>query len=179
MRTQRFRTACEQGLNRVLDGLIEAVLRRDLVDQAPAERGRRVDILRRHDQPARAAPADQPRQQCGMDHRRDPDLDLGHAEMGVVRGNPEIAGSGNFEAAAETPARQPGDHGSRKLAHSFAEIAQPRDEGFCRSGIELRHFLDVGAANHALFTLSGQDDDANARIAGQFLETLADAIGNG
>ena len=130
---------------------------RDHVDQAPGERGRRVDIFRRHDQPAGAAPADQPRQQRGVDHRGDADTDLRHAEFGVMRGNPEIAGGGDFESAAEAPAGQPRDHGRRKLAHGLAEVAQPRDEGFRGFLVEFRHLLDVGAADHALLALAGED----------------------
>src|SRR6266480_2713660 len=39
-----------------------------------------------------------------MDHRGNPDLHLRHAEPRVMRGNPEIASGGEFEAAAEAPA---------------------------------------------------------------------------
>ena len=88
--------------------------RRDHIDQPPGQRGRRVDIFRRHHQPAGTAPADQPRQQRGMDHRGNADADLGHAEFGVMRGDPEIAGGGDFQAAAEAPAGQPRDHGRRE-----------------------------------------------------------------
>ena len=179
LRPQRLGSAFEQRLDRVLDRVIETTGRRDLVDQAPGQRRRRVDVFRRHHQPARAAPADQPRQQRRVDHRGDADLDLGHAEMGVMRGDPEIAGGGNFQPAAKAPAGQPRDHGRRKFAHGFAEVAQPRDEGFRGFLVELGHFLDVGAADHALLALAGQDHRADGPIGGEFLKALAHAVGDG
>src|SRR3954470_16870813 len=112
-----------------------------------------------------------------MDHRGDTDLDLGHAEMGVMRCNPEIAGGGNFEAAAEAPARQTRDHRLRKLAHGFAEVTQPGNEGLRGCPVELCHFLDVGTADHALLALAGQDHDANGPVSSQFLKTLAYTVG--
>ena len=114
----------------MLDRGIESALLRDHVDQAPGERGGCVDILCRHDKPAGAAPADQPRQQSGVDHRGDTDTYLRHAEFGVMGGNAEIAGGGDFEATAQAPSGQPRDHGCRKAAHGLAEVAQPCDEGF-------------------------------------------------
>ena len=99
--------------------------------------------------------------------------------MGVMRGNPEIAGGGDFEAAAEAPAGQPRDHGRRKWAHGFAEVAQPGDEGFRGMLVELGHFLDVGAADHALLALAGQDHRADVPIGSEFLKTLAHAVGDG
>jgi hypothetical protein len=121
----------------------------------------------------------QPRQQGGVDHRGDADAHLRHAELGVVGGNAEIAGGGDFEAPAEAPAGEPRDHGRRKVAHGLAEVAQPRDEGFCGFLVELRHLLDVGAADHALLALSGEDDRANALVGGELLKPFAHAIGDG
>ena len=77
--------------------------------------------------------------------------------MGVVRGNPEVAGCGEFEPAAEAPAWHPRDDGRRERAHGLAEIAQAGDEFLRRGLIELRHLLDVGAADHALLALAGDD----------------------
>ena len=64
-----------------------------------------------------------------MDDGGDADPDLGHAEFGVMRGYPEVAGSGDFEPAAEAPAGQARDHWRRKRAHGLAEVAQAGDEG--------------------------------------------------
>ena len=163
----------------MLDRGIEPAFFRDHVDQAPGQGGRRVDILRRHHQPAGAAPADQPRQQRGVDHRGDADTHLRHAEFGIMGGNPEIAGGGDFEAAAEAPAGKPRDHGCRKVSHGLAEVAQPGDEGFRGFLVEFCHLLDVGAADHALFALAGEDHRANAAVAGEFLKSLAHAVGDG
>src|ERR1700722_6580367 len=68
LRAQGFRRAFEQGGDGMLDRGIESIRLRHHIDQAPGKRGGGVDILRRHDQPAGTAPADQPQQQRGMDH---------------------------------------------------------------------------------------------------------------
>ena len=114
-----------------------------------------------------------------MDHRGDADTHLRHAEFGVMGGNPEIAGGGDFEAAAEAPAGKPRDHRRRKMPHGLAEVAQPRDEGFRGFLVEFRHLLDVGAADHALFALAGEDHRANVLVAGELLEPFADPVGDG
>jgi hypothetical protein len=61
------------------------------------------------------------------------------------------------------------------LAHGFAEIAEPRDEGFGGFLVELCHLLDVGAADHAFLALTGQDHRANGPIGGEFLKAFAHA----
>ena len=48
-----------------------------------------------------------------------------------------------------------------------------------RGLIEFRHFLDVGAADHALFALAGDDEDTNLRVARKRLEPFANAIDGG
>ena len=107
------------------------------------------------------------------------DPDLGHAEFGIMRGDPEIAGGGNFETAAETPARHPRDHRSRKGPHGFAEIAQAGDELLGGGLIEPGHFLDVGAADHALFALARQHEHANMPFGRERLQSLANAVDDG
>ena len=114
-----------------------------------------------------------------MDHRGDADADLRHAEFGVMGRNPEIAGGGDFEAAAEAPAGKPRDHGRGKVAHRLTEVAQPRDEGFRGFLVEFCHFLDVGAADHAFFALAGKDDRADGLVARELFESFAHAIGDG
>ena len=169
LRTQRFRTAFEQGFNRALDRCIEAAVRGDHVDQPPGKGCRCVDILGRHHQPASAAPADQPRQQRRVDDRGNADFDLGHPKFCVVRGNPEVAGGCDLEAAAEAPARHPRDHRRRKCTHGLAKIAQACDEFLGGGLIELCHFLDIGAADHALFALPGDDQHANLPVRREHL----------
>ncbi len=114
-----------------------------------------------------------------MDHAGDTDLDLGHAEFGVMRRDPEIAGSRHLEAAAKAPARQPRDHGGREAAHGLAEVAQAGDEGFRGFLVELGHLLDVGAADHAFLALAGQDHRANGRIGGELFKALTHPVGDG
>src|SRR5262249_7392875 len=125
------------------------------------------------------APADQPGQQGSVDHRGNAYAHFGHAESRVSSSDPEIAGCGDFQPATEAPAGQAGDHGSRKPANSLAEIAQAAYELLGGLLIQLRHFLDVGAANHALLALAGEDHGADVAIGGQALEPLTDGVGDG
>src|SRR5258708_18491679 len=96
-----------------------------------------------------------------MDHAGYADPDLGHAEFGVVRGNPEIAASCHFEAAAQAPAKHPRDGGSRKCPYRLAEPAQTLDELFCGTLIELCHFLDICTADNAFLASASEDQHAN------------------
>jgi len=76
----------------------------------------------------------------------------------LTSGMPNLAscaGSGSrrrreFEAATEAPAGHPRDHRLGKRPHRLAEIAQAGNECFRGGLIELGHFLDIGAADHAL-----------------------------
>src|SRR6202048_4946194 len=114
-----------------------------------------------------------------MDDAGYADPDLGHAESGVVRGNPEVAASCHFEAAAEAPAGHPRDGGSRKCPHRFAEVAPTGDELFGGSLIELCHLLDIGAADHALLACAGEDQPANLGVLCEDLQALANGVDNG
>src|SRR5690348_11783097 len=113
-----------------------------------------------------------------MDHRWNSDPDLGHAEFRIVRSNAEIASSGNFEAAAETPSGHPRDHGTGKRPHRLAEIAQAGYELLSRSLVESGHLLDVGTPDHALFALAANDQRANLPVSRKHLETFANALDN-
>ena len=132
LRAQRLGAAFQQRLDGVLHRGIEAAFRRDHVDQAPGERSGRIDIFGRHDQPAGAAPADQPRQQRGMDDRGNADATSGMPKCGVVRGNAEIAGGGEFQPAAEAPAGHPRDNRRRKGARRPRRDRAAGDECFRR-----------------------------------------------
>ena len=114
-----------------------------------------------------------------MDDRGYPDPDLGHAEFGVVGGNTEVAGGGEFEATTKAPARHSRDHRPRKGPHRLTEIAQAGDEFLGRCLIEPNHFLDVGAADHALLALARYHQRANLPIGRKSLEAFADAIDDG
>ena len=171
LRAQRLGAAFEQRLHRVLDRGIEPALRRDHVDQPPGQRRRRVDILRRHHQPAGAAPADQPRQQRGVDHRGDADADFRHAELRIMRGDPEIAGGGDFEAAAEAPA----GHAARSRAPGTG--ARPRRD---RAGALMKASADfwssfaislMSAPPIMLFSLwPASTTTRMSAVAGEFLK---------
>ncbi len=114
-----------------------------------------------------------------MDHAGNADPDFGHAEFGVVRGDPEVAGGGEFEPAAEAPAGHSRDHRRRKHPHRFTEVAQAGDEFFRGGLIELCHLLDIGAADHALFALAGDHQHPNWRFGREPLQPLAEAVYDG
>src|SRR4029079_2940266 len=111
-----------------------------------------------------------------MDHRGNADPDLGHAKFGVVGGNTEVAGGGEFEATATAPARHSRDHPPRKGPHRLAEIAQASDEFLGRCLIEPGHLLNIGAADHALLALARYYQRANLPLGRKSLEAFADAI---
>ena len=96
-----------------------------------------------------------------------------------MRRDPEIAGGGDLEPAAEAPAGQPCNYRGREAAHRLAEVAQAGDEGFGGFLLELGHLLDVGAADHAFFALAGEDHGANAAVGCELLESLAHSVGDG
>src|ERR1700735_1930758 len=102
-----------------------------------------------------------------------------HAEFGVMRRNPEIAGGGKFEPAAEAPAGHPGDDGSRKRPYGLAGIAETRDEFFSRGRIKPDHLLDVGATDHGLFALTGDHQHADLPVSRQRLQSLAYRVERG
>ncbi len=102
----RFSTACGDRRGDSHDGGIEVGLRNNLIDQAPVEGGRGVDIRSGQDQPSGASPTNQSRQQRRMYDRRDAHLHLGHAEPGVLCGDAQIAGGRNFKSSAQAPSLQ-------------------------------------------------------------------------
>src|SRR3954468_8696172 len=65
-----LRTSREQCIEARIDGGIERGRRDHLLDQAPRERGRGIDVLAPQQKLARAAPADQPGQQRRFNDRR-------------------------------------------------------------------------------------------------------------
>ena len=78
-----LRACRKQRIETFVDGGIELVRRDHLLDQPPSQRGRRIDVLAEQEKFARAAPADQPGQQRGLDHGRNADLHFGHPEHRV------------------------------------------------------------------------------------------------
>ena len=111
-----------------------------------------------------------------MDDAGNADLDLGHAEFGVVRGDPEVAGGSELESATKAPAGHPGDHRPRKDAHRLAEITEARDKSLGGDLIEPGHFLDVGAADHALFAVAGDHQHADLPVRRERLQPLAHPV---
>src|ERR1700754_739378 len=114
-----------------------------------------------------------------MDHRGDADLNLRHAEFGVMGRDPEVAGGGGFEAAAEAPAGPPRDHRRRKRPYRLAEIPEAGNECLGRGLIESGHFLDVGAADHALLALPGDHENAKLPFRGEGLQSFANGVDDG
>ncbi|MNT29915.1 hypothetical protein D3C72_1656810 [compost metagenome] len=92
-----------------------------------------------------------------MDHRRDADLDLGHAELGVVGADAQVARQGEFQPAAQAPAGDAGNHRYRKMPDGVAQVTQVRDEALGAGFVQRGHFGDIrtghegavaGAAQH-------------------------------
>jgi len=155
---------------------IEVAIVRHAIDQAPVQRRGGIDGRRGQDQPARAAPADEARQQRRMNHRGDADLDLGHGELRILRGDAQVAGRRHLEPAAEAPAFQPRDHRNRKLSDRLAQVAQAGDEGFGRGLVERRHLPDVGAADEAPLARSAQHQHAEALVRRKPIQAVANAL---
>ena len=87
------------------------VARGDLVDDAVGQRLRRPDRLAGDDHPQRLFRADQARQALGpAGAGQQAELDLGQAHPRRRRGDPEMAGERQLEAAAQRRAVQRRDH---------------------------------------------------------------------
>ena len=78
-------------------------------------------------------------------------------------GDAKVAGGCEFQSAAEAPAGNARDHRCGEIADGLTQIAQPGDKALGRGLVERRHFLDVGATDHALFALA-RDDERMDRI---------------
>src|SRR5579863_1558931 len=122
-------SAGENGVERCRQGGIELVLGDAPFDEPPALGSRRVDHLPREQQPARPAPADELRQQRGLDHRGNPDLDLRHAEFGTYPGDAQIAGGRDLEPCAQRVPLDARDHRDGQTPQAIAGFVEGRDEG--------------------------------------------------
>ena len=119
---------------------LDQVARGNFVDDAVGQRLCRPDRLAADDHPQRLFRADQPRQALGpAGAGQQAELDFGQADPRPRRGDPEMAGERQLEAAAQSRAVQRRDHRLCRrfdLADHLAEARGPR---------RLAEFVDVGA----------------------------------
>jgi len=145
LRTQRFRTAFEQGFNRALDRGIEAALRGDHVDQSQASA-----VAASMFSPSSPASGHGPSRSGAGNNA----AWMTEGIPTLTSGMPNLASCAAIRksqaAATSSPrrgtARHPRDHRRGKRAHGLAEIAQACDEFLGGGLIELCHFLDIGAS---------------------------------
>jgi hypothetical protein len=89
---------------------------------------------------------------------------MAKARGGTRKAN--VAGRRNFQAAAETPSRDPGDDRNGKRSDRIAQLGEARDEKSGRTGFQLRHLADVGAADECLVALAAQNQRMDRCISG-------------
>jgi len=154
----------------VLDRGIELGGRHDALDQPPGGGLGGGEGFPEQQNLACPSPADQHRQEGRLDHRRNAELDLGHAELRGLHRHAQVAGRRNLEAGAEREAVDAGDHRDRQLARRVAAAMHPGDEAPGGRGVERRHLVDVGAADEGPVAGAGQHHAAQRLVAGEIVE---------
>ena len=139
----------------------------DLVHQAEAQRLGGALALAGENHVERRPQADQPRQPLTAARAGDqPELHFGQAELGlgVVGGDPVVAGEGQLQAAAETGAVDRRDdrlgQGLDPAHHLLSLEAQPLRLGL---GGERGELLDVGAGDEGVGLAGDEHDGADRR----------------
>jgi hypothetical protein len=103
----------------------------------------------------------------------DPELDLGLSELGVIRGDDEIAHHGKLAAATEC---KTGNRGDDRLAHTRQPLVVGRIVGAENLDITLvRHFLDIGAGGKGLVR-PGDEDAPHTCIAVESLDCVEELV---
>ena len=101
--------------------------------------------------------------------RREPHARLGKPELGVLRGDREIAGGEDFHAAAQA---QPVDRGD----HRLPQVESMRDAGKARRRLFVvarrRQRLEIGADAERAVARAGDDGHAQLGISGIVVERL-------
>ena len=109
-----------------VDRAVELVRLDSAVDHRPLGGARRVDVLAQHEQLPRARGADLVQQARGRTPgERDAEVDLGHAEDGVARGDPEVAGEREAAATTDRMAVDPRDRHDVAVADRRSRQAEP------------------------------------------------------
>ena len=164
-------------VHRARDRIVEPALGGERVDEAPVMRPVGPDGLPGIDEPGRAAPADQPREQRRLYDGGDADLDLGHAELRRPVRDPEIAGRRDFQPRAQTVARHAPDHRDRREADRAAQIVDRGDERADRLGRKVDHGADVRPADERALARAAQHDDPHVAAFSGFPDSGAQRAG--
>ena len=152
--------------------IVERIGGNEPLHQPPGEGLPGVDGLSGIDEHPRAPPADQVGQQRGVDDRRNADLHFGHPETRPPGGDPEIAGGGDLEAAAEAIAGDAGDDGHGRGAQRRAHRAQAADEGGRRVRVQADHLADVRPADEGAVAGAGERQRAQVGHGGEFRDRV-------
>tara|TARA_A100001037_G_scaffold292407_1_gene307701 strand:+ start:3443 stop:4153 length:711 start_codon:yes stop_codon:yes gene_type:complete len=166
----RGRARCHDGIAGIVHSLIESVGLNHFLDQSPREGLGGVNQLTGKHQPPGPAPSDQLRQERGLDHRRDPDLHLGHAHTGVRCRDPEVARGRDLESAPQAIAAHAGNYRDRKPADGITGEMQVGDEGARGCRIASGHFGDVHTANQCAVAGAAQHNHAEIVVRCQSVE---------
>ena len=166
-RLQRKRRALEHVASDRQRALECRSARHDFVDQADPARLVRGNALGRQHQPHRLLHRHLARQalQRAAAERRESDPWLRQRELGVLRGDREVAGGDDFQAAAQTQSVHCGDH---RLPKVEALGDSPEASRRIRIVSAQRERLEVGA--HAKGPLAGAGDDRHPQVGGGGVE---------
>ena len=155
-------------------GLVE--IGRDLVDEAEAQRRRRVEALAGNEVAARRALADFPEGERRDHGRDDSELDLRECENSPLVREGDVGGRHETRTAAHGVSLDDGDHGSGagvdRLEHP-AQGVRLGDVLLAREAHRRPHPVDVGARAEA-GALAGQHDGPDGADVDECLGELLD-----
>ena len=104
------------------------------------------------------APADEAGQALGAAKAGDDaEARLRLAELGLLRGDPDVAGHGQLAAAAESVAVDGGDGGLGHLLQDPEGLVPQLREGTARRGVRAVHLGDVRPGHEGLLPPAGED----------------------
>ncbi len=148
------------GMREYRSSSFEEVLEQVVIDYSLRRRG--VDHLARVDELRRPAGADDPRQSLATaEPRDDSDVNLGLTELRAVRGDPDVAGEGEFAAATQGVSVDRRDDRLVATGHRVAEPPAHLGEGAHLQRGQPDHLLDIRAGDERLVPRPGQDDRAD------------------
>ena len=138
----------------------------DLVDEADAQGLCGIDHLAREEQQGSRAPAHQTGQALGAaESGRDAEADFGLAEAGLFGCDADIAGKGQFTAAAKGKARDHGDGGLAQGLYLGEYLLPKGTEGHTGFRFHGLHLRDVRSGGESLLSGPPDDEDADLGIA--------------
>ena len=151
------------------------------VDQADAEGFCGVDKLRGEHDAEGGAAADEAGEALGSAVAGDEaELDLRKAETGLVAGDAEGAGEGEFAATTEGYAVDGGDDrlaGTLEVGLDESEdLVATLGVGTARDGVGFGQGADVGPGGEGAIACAGEQDDANGGVSGEGGEEVLEFV---